>query len=221
MARRLCACGCDKKVGRKTEIAHLNGKGRAALLSSVLAQNGFSQTADQPTSKRRKRAAGIVGKQRILGRSVPRHHQAPSPGPSHRQDPLEYTPLRDGHPPSPPTSDLGIPSCEERAPSQLQDADCVVERIARVAKHRWELNHIPRFGVGRDDSDDDDSESGEEQTALEMDTEEDDGADDDGEDTGLESGQRGILVLDGLDEDFLAEVSNLGLLTLPFFSMIF
>jgi hypothetical protein len=52
--------------------------------------------------------------------------------------------------------------------------------------------------------------------ASEMDTE-----DKDGEDTSLESRQQGILVSDSLDEDFLAEVSSLGLFTLPLFLTIF
>jgi hypothetical protein len=104
-------------------------------------------------------------------------------------------------------ADLGTPSLEDH----LQPADCVVERIGRVAKYRWEH---PRFGAGGDD--DDDGDSGEEQTASEMDTE-----DKDGEDTSLESGQQGILVSDSLDEDFLAEVSSLGLFTLPLFLTIF
>jgi hypothetical protein len=113
------------------------------------------------------------------------------------------------------TAGLGTPSLEECGPSHLQPADCVVERIGRVAKYRWEH---PRFGAGGDDDDDDDDDddSGEEQTALEMDTE-----DEDGEDTSLESGQQGILVSDSLDEDFLAEVSSLGLFTLPLFLTIF
>jgi hypothetical protein len=110
------------------------------------------------------------------------------------------------------TAGLGTPSLEECGPSHLQPADCVVERIGRVAKYRWE--HL-RFGAGGNDDDDDD-DSGEEQTALEMDTE-----DEDGEDISLESGQQGILVSDSLDEDFLVEVSSLGLFTLPLFLTIF
>jgi hypothetical protein len=104
-------------------------------------------------------------------------------------------------------ADLGTPSLKDH----LQPTDCVVERIGRVAKYRWE--HL-RFGAGGDN--DDNSNSGEEQMASEMDTE-----DKDGEDTSLESGQQGILVSDSLDEDFLAEVSSLGLFTLPLFLTIF
>ena len=77
-----------------------------------------------------------------------------------------------------------------------------------------------------DDSDDDnnnDTNGGEEQIRSEDMDMENEGKDEESEkeDINFASGQEGLLILDSLDEDFLAEVSGLGLSTLPFFSTIF
>lgn len=213
------------------EVAHLNGEGRTGLLSKILIQNGLSnRTPSQRALNRRKRSAGVVGKQQVVGRPISRHGQAASPGPSHQPDVLER-PLSpqifpEGAPDlmdeaEPLTPEHGRPSTEGRRVSQRV--------LEQAAKHRWQYNRIPRMGDDDEDDgdgdndDNDDTNGGEEQSGSEeMDMEgEDEDEESEEEDMNFASGQEGISILDSLDEDFLAEVSGLGSLTLSFFLTIF
>ena len=71
-----------------------------------------------------------------------------------------------------------------------------------------------------DNNDNNDTNGGEEQTGSEDMDMEDEGEDEESkeEDMNFASGRS---ILDGLDKDFLAEVSGLDSSTLPFFSTIF
>ena len=71
-----------------------------------------------------------------------------------------------------------------------------------------------------DDDDNNDTNGGEEQTGSEDMDMEDEGEDEESEKEDMNFASE-CSILDGLDENFLAEVSGLGSSTLPFFSTIF
>ena len=121
MSKRLCACGCNGWVSRKTEARHQNGQGPSLLTSSVLAQSqSLLRSRGQGSQTRQKVSSHHSAKQEVVGRSgTLRRTLSSRLDPADRFSPIEESdnPVSEHRPSPSPTYQHGDFPLGEAGPS--------------------------------------------------------------------------------------------------------